>query len=117
MTANSRYAVLVDEVELAAPGANTNIAEASLTVEAKRAYQVYRVTCCFAVSTVVKAIVTRPGGSALPNKFNNATAIEADAVGIFDIPVTGGDDFQLQIETDGAIRKLHIARVLFGGDI
>lgn len=113
----SRFKTLVNEMELAAPGSNTDIPEASLTVETKRSPQVYRVSGCFQNATVFKAIVTPVGGTAQTIRFRNGDTLAAGSLGTFDVPVQNGADFQLQIETDGLIRQLTIVRLLLGGDV
>jgi hypothetical protein len=107
---------LVDLFDQAAPGANTDMLTDIVVSTQGLARVTYRVTCAFANATIVNAVERRSGKSDQTTSLFDGVALAAAARATFDILVSPGDSFNLQIATDGAIMRLVVDEVLAGGD-
>lgn len=93
-----------DGFNIAAPGANTNIIT-SLTPRSQSLKA--RVSVLLAVAAVFKARITQ-GATTFDAKFLSGGAVPAGCLYTFDLPLTGVDTYNFQVETDGIIQRLHV---------
>ena len=99
--------IRADQFDVAAPGANTNILNDSLTPTATC---LMRVTVALNAASVFNVTFTR-GGSTRTFGLNGSVALAANDLYIFDFNVSVLDVINFQVETDTIIRKLHVSEI------
>jgi hypothetical protein len=112
---------LVDLFEAGAPGADTNITGAQVTIpdnlpaNTRLAYRVQ-----FANSTTFRLVIARPTANPVPTPQNSLALGGATLTGgapyEFEFTLKPGEQVDHQITVDGAIAYLTIDEILEGGD-
>ena len=105
--ANGGVGVKSDSFTISAPGANTNILSTSLTPSMGGYFQIFVV---LATTSVFNMTVTR-SGTTYTVGLNKSTALVSGDGYTFTVPVSTGNAYNFQVETDSIIRILQVNEV------
>ena len=110
---------VVDLLDAAAPGANTNITGATYTPTAEKggSLKSFSLLVGFANDTVFKTIIDRGGGVSSTVKYWGGDALDGGSLYWLEGgPVAPDATYDFQIETDGAILIFQLIEAVSGSD-